>query len=143
MKKSGVFSFIALLLSAILINCGNDDEPTNPLDALVGTWVSTSIVFSDCFDSENDGTFTCDPFCIKVTINSDGTYSLTEVDDDGGQHSETGIVVATSSTILLCESTEPDCTDPDSYTLMNSTLIITEAEDDISGCQSVVTFNKQ
>ncbi|MEP1032114.1 hypothetical protein [Ekhidna sp.] len=142
MKKSIGFLSI-LLLFTTFINCSSDDGASSPLEALVGTWISTSIVFSDCLDSEENGILTCDPFCISVTINSDGTYSLTEVDDAGGQQSETGTVTATSTTILLCESTEPNCTDPDSYTLTNSVLIVTEAEDDISGCQSVITFNKQ
>ncbi len=134
---------VITLLLTTFSNCGSDDSTSDPLDALVGTWVATSIIFSDCLDPEEDGILNCDPFCISVTVNSDGTYSLTEIEDGGGTSSETGTIEVTTTTILLCESTEPNCTDPDTYVLSGNTLIVTEAEDDISGCQSVFTFTRQ
>ena len=133
---------IITLSSAFLIKCSTDDSSPSPLGALIGTWEASKIVFSDCLDPGEEGTLTCEPYCIQVIINSNSTYSMIELDDNGSQKSETGQVILTSSTILLCESTEPNCTDPATYTLSGDILLVTEQEDDISGCQSVFTFER-
>lgn len=134
-------SFIALLLC--LASCGSEEEEF--LTPLVGTWESSTVTAANCTDPDENGTTTCsNTYCIRVTINSDGTYTLNNNLDDPPS-TESGNITATSSTISMCESGNSNCGDADTntYSLSGGKLSVTFTDDDSPGCNFTATFDKK
>ena len=140
-KKIVNQSMVCLFAIVFLVNCGSDDE-VNALDALVGTWRSTSIASSGCTDTSQNGTIECTPYCIEIIINSNGTYSITNNLDDPTSK-ESGSASATATAIKLCETGDNNCVDDNPYTLSGSTLVVSFTDEESPGCTFSATFNKQ
>ncbi|MEQ9467206.1 MAG: hypothetical protein RLN88_07315 [Ekhidna sp.] len=142
MKKK-LYLLLLLITPLFLINCGSDDDGPDYLAELVGTWESTQIVTSNCPSADDNGTLTCDPFCINIEINADGTYTLQQANFDTQQiETETGTLTVTETTIHLCEDGEScDDNDPATYVKTSNTrLTVTFTSD---GCQNAASFVKQ
>lgn len=131
----------ALIVPLLLLSCDEDSVP-GPLDLLAGSWEASSIVTSGCDDTTQDGTLECDPFCLRITINSDGTYTLTD-GLESPPSTESGVITATLDKISLCAKGE-ECSgaSPDSYTLNGSNLVVTFSDDDLPGCELKASFEK-
>ena len=117
------------------------------LAALVGTWQADVITATGCNDSEENGQITCDPYCLRIEINSNGTYTLSQVNFETQMtESESGAITVTSNQITLCR-TGANCSDEDPGTYVktsDTSLTITFTDnDDSPGCQFSTVFTKQ
>ncbi|WP_420577816.1 hypothetical protein [Ekhidna sp.] len=141
--KNKLYFLLLLTAPLFLINCGDDDDDNGYLSALVGTWESTSITVSNCPSADDNGTITCDPFCINIEINADGTYTLQQANPETQQiETENGTLTVTVSTIHLCEDGDScDDNDPANYVKNSDTqLTVTFFSDE---CQNTAVFTKQ
>jgi hypothetical protein len=134
---------LALIVFPLLLaNCDEKDLP-GPLDLLAGTWEASSIVTTGCDDTSQNGTLECDPFCLSITIKSDGTYTLIDGLEDPVS-TESGVISATVDKLTICATGEDCSSDPPaSYSLNGSSLVVTFTDQDLPGCQLKATFSKQ
>jgi len=106
MKKLSLISMLCMM-SIILFSCGDDDSNENdPLEKFIGTWVSTSINFSNCFDPDDnilvpDGQCNAES-CLILTVTANETYTVV-VNFDVPAETESGTIIVTSTTLSICE----------------------------------------
>ncbi|MCR9251856.1 MAG: hypothetical protein NXI20_15630 [bacterium] len=120
-----------------------DTDPADLLEPFVGQWTLTSITASSCDDSSQEGTEECTE-CPVLTIAANCSYSFVFPDDGNGSDTETGYIVVSSTTILLCEDdSDEDCEFEDDglmYTLSGTTLsVVSDDDNDLPGCS--VSYN--
>ena len=135
--KSLKLIFLAALICT-LISCSDDSEP---LDALVGEWATTSLVATNCTNSSENGTADCGGIpCLNIVIGGDGSYTLS---GPAITETETGKMTATETTVKLCANnlTEEECTNQDNnaYTLIDGNLTVVFSED----CTYTAVFQKK
>ncbi len=132
----------ALIVPLLLSSCDEDSLP-GPLDLLAGTWEATSIVTTGCNDASQNGTLDCDPFCLSITINSDGSYTLTD-GLESPPSTESGVITATLDKISLCaKGDECSANTPAGYSLNGSSLVVTFTDEDLPGCELKASFSKK
>lgn len=142
MHMKTYLNFIFILSILFLYSCGSEEEDF--LSPLVGTWESSTVIATNCTDSDENGTLTCtNTYCIRVTINSDGTYTLNNNLDDPST-SESGNITVTSSNLTLCASNSVNCDDDsDPYSLSGGELSVGFTDEDSPGCNFTANFVKQ
>ncbi len=124
-----------LLFGLLLVGCssGEDDEPGSgtPPAALVGTWVFESATVNGAPQALGDVLdWQAGTVAASLTIQSDGDYSISEVDAGGQEtHSENGFVSVNGNqmdlNILASDGVPIEETISGTYTLNGSTLTYT------------------
>ena len=125
MKKT--LTFLALTL--LFLGC-SEDEPTPA--SLVGTWVFTSHVSSNCADPKWNNTDTCsDSSCFEIVISATSITSDTEV-----------FTYTTSGNNLT--ATEGGLTLEFTYSISGSILTLTSQDSPAEGgCKNVETYTRK
>lgn len=129
--------FIAVLAVAI-VSCKDDDKDSKP--NIVGTWLLTGTVYSNCTDSDDNGTETdtdgcADDNCTTITFASNGTFTFSDI-TDGSEFSGSGTYTQSGSKLSIHTSFgDQDLT----IAVTGSVLTATYTED----CKTVESYAKQ
>ena len=130
------------LVPLFLFSCGDDDGDNNDtLEKLIGNWLSTRVEDSNCIDP-NDNSVIPDGMCgavpcLDLTINANGTYSVT-INFDAVPEVENGTYTISGNTLTICEV--PNDCDVFTFTVTNTTFTIMGDDD---GCDQTIIFTKQ
>lgn len=144
MRSSFFKSSILILLALPLIylsSCKSDEAATD----IIGTWVATTILQSNCTDDADNGTTspTCTADdCVKITFAAGNEYEILTT-TGGTSRRDTGTFSIDGSTIDLCEEEEGQ-TSCDRFSLsVSSTSLVLTMTDNSTGCQVRTTYTKE
>ncbi len=127
-------SILTAFLLIGLVGCGGDDDDgmSPEVDDLIGTWVATSLTFT-----EIGGTGTYDDIAaggsLTIIFRSDLTYSVTQViaGSPPENYSETGIYTVNGSVLTVTDDTDPlDPTAIEIVTLTSTALTLRIADEE-------------
>ncbi|MEP1033301.1 hypothetical protein [Ekhidna sp.] len=126
-----------LLISCIwFIGCGDDDSSGN----LIGTWVATSILVSDCQDGNRNGAndVSCDEVsCYRLALNGDDTYSFQRgLGTDNGTWD-------VGDFLRLCMTEEGETSCEQFAVQFSGISMILIADSTSAGCVSTYFFNPE
>ena len=143
MKNLLIKHFALLLTFGMLIvlnSCSDDDEGDSSSNPLIGTWIWTQDIFSDCEDSANNGTeeIPCnDDTCFSYTFAADGNVTITDV--FGGDEDVTTATYAIDGSNVTFSASGISITY--GFTVSGNTLRL--QLDDFDGCTNVEVYTKQ
>lgn len=138
MKKLLTYSALLLLGLSLTMSCSKKDEAQ---PSLVGSWKFSSIVFSACTNSADNGTETCTQTaneCGVITFTS-STWSYYQTPTGAAPIAESGTYSTSGSSVTLSGSSS--ITGTYTYSISGSTLTISHTNSS-SGCTETITMTK-
>ncbi|MBO3698592.1 DUF5004 domain-containing protein [Roseivirga sp. E12] len=143
MERSILKRIGGLLLIVLLINACDNEPSTTPEDdgsELVGVWTVTSAVAANCDDANENGSFgtvctTTD--CLKVEFKSDGTFVSTDL-EDGVTVNNNGTYSVSGDQLTITEGMDVQVA---TFEIQNGTLTLQGNETE-TGCDVATTLAK-
>jgi hypothetical protein len=126
---------VVLLLTVFIFSCKDDEEMVSPL---VGTWTLTTEVYSNCIDSDWNGTDTYNcaadiDQCVKVTFTTDNKFTITFGD---GSLTVNGTYSVSGTQLTLTSFGDSDLV---TFNINGNTLTLTYNDGD---CDVTETYTK-
>ena len=144
MRSQFLKSFVLILITLPLIylsSCKGDDAESD----IIGTWVISSILQSNCTDEANNGTTTptcSDTDCVRIVFSAGNEYEI-QTTSGGTLRRDSGTFSVDGGNIDLCEEDEGqlEC-DSFAISVSGSQLVLT-ATDNSTGCQVRTTYVRE
>ena len=138
--KSVVVIFSIILLTA---SC-NDDKESSPSNPIVGTWVLETITMSGCDDDDENGSYSLGctaTTCSKVTTTKDGKFS-TSTTLGGVTVNDNGTYSVTGNSLAICVDNGTDCSTTEFLLSSNNNNLTMKETDDETGCLTIAVYKR-